>query len=131
VYPMRADLAGGPAQKLLTPPIVISSWTGNAGQTVALSGGDTKATDIYALEENNLRQITHQNDALLADLDLGVTEEVNFKSKDGTPVNGLLTYPVGYAKGTRVPLLLRIHGGPNSQDQHSFSLERQIFAANG
>jgi dipeptidyl aminopeptidase/acylaminoacyl peptidase len=34
-------------------------------------------------------------------------------------------------KGTKVPLLLRIHGGPNGQDQHSFSTERQLFAANG
>ena len=67
----------------------------------------------------------------LHELDLGATEEVGFKSKDGTEVNGLLTYPVGYVKGTKVPLLLRIHGGPNAQDQHSFSLERQLFAANG
>src|SRR5438045_6777886 len=65
------------------------------------------------------------------ELQLGETAEVSFKSKDGTEVHGLLTYPVGYAKGTRVPLLLRIHGGPNGQDQHSFSLERQWFAANG
>ena len=37
----------------------------------------------------------------------------------------------GYTAGSRVPLLLRIHGGPNSQDAHSFSTEKQIFAANG
>ena len=43
----------------------------------------------------------------------------------------LVTYPVGYSKGAKVPLLLRIHGGPNSQDQHSFSAERQVFAAMG
>jgi dipeptidyl aminopeptidase/acylaminoacyl peptidase len=30
-----------------------------------------------------------------------------------------------------VPLLLRIHGGPNGQDGHSFSVERQWFAAHG
>ena len=59
------------------------------------------------------------------------TEEVNFKSKDGTEVHGLLTKPVGYVAGTKVPLLLRIHGGPNGQDEHSFSTERQWFAANG
>src|SRR5207247_5375472 len=59
------------------------------------------------------------------------TEEVGFKRKDSTEVHGLLTYPAGYVKGTKVPLLLRIHGGPNGQDQHSFSIERQVFAANG
>jgi dipeptidyl aminopeptidase/acylaminoacyl peptidase len=98
---------------------------------VLLSGGDTKATEIYVVDQGQLRQLTHQNDALFSELDLGVTEEVEFKSKDGTDVHGLLTYPVGYVKGTRVPMLLRIHGGPNGQDQHSFSTERQFFAANG
>jgi dipeptidyl aminopeptidase/acylaminoacyl peptidase len=131
VYPMKANLAGGAAERLLSPPVVISTWNTVAGRTVTMSGGNTKANEIYVWEESGLRQLTHQNDALLAELDLGATEEVSFKSKDGTQVNGLLTYPVGYVKGTKVPLLLRIHGGPNSQDQHSLSIERQMFAANG
>src|SRR2546430_7787855 len=67
----------------------------------------------------------------MAELQIAQTEEVSFNSKDGTEVHGLLTYQVGYVKATKVPLLLRIHGGPNGQDQHSFSIERQVFAANG
>src|SRR2546430_17397414 len=67
----------------------------------------------------------------MAELQIAQTEEVSFNSKDGTEVHGLLTYQVGYVKATKVPLLLRIHGGPNGQDQHSFSVERQVFAANG
>lgn len=131
VYPMKANLAGGAAQRLLNPPVVIGNWNFNGGRVVTMSGGDTKAGEIHVWEGNSLRQLTHQNDALLAELNLGVTEEVNFQSKDGTQIGGLLTYPVGYVKGTKVPLLLRIHGGPNAQDQHTFSTERQFFAANG
>ncbi|HET6977740.1 MAG TPA: S9 family peptidase [Pyrinomonadaceae bacterium] len=131
VYPMKANLSGGAAQKLLTPPVVINNWTFNGGRAVVMSGGNTKSNEAYVWEGTSLRQLTHQNDSLFAELDLGVTEAVEFQSKDGTQVGGLLTYPVGYTKGSRVPLLLRIHGGPNAQDQHSFSLERQIFAANG
>lgn len=131
VYPMRAMLPSGKAERLLSPPIVMSSWNFAGGKAVVMSGGNSKANEIYVWEGNSLRQLTRQNDALFAELDPGVTEEVSFKSKDGTQVNGLLTYPVGYAKGTRVPLLLRIHGGPNSQDQHSLSIERQMFAASG
>ena len=131
VYPMKANLSGGPAERLLSPPIVISTWNFNAGKAVAIAGGDAKANEIYVWEGNSLRQLTKQNDALFAELDLGITGEVGFKSKDGTQVNGLLTYPVGYVKGTKVPMLLRIHGGPNAQDQHSFNLERQMFAAHG
>ena len=131
VYPMKANLTGGAAERLMSPPVVISNWNTAAGRTVAMSGGNSKASEIYVWEDSGLRQLTHQNDALLAELEFGATEEVSFKSKDGTQVNGLLTYPVGYVKGTKVPLLLRIHGGPNAQDQHSMSVERQMFAANG
>jgi dipeptidyl aminopeptidase/acylaminoacyl peptidase len=131
VYPARASLAGGSVERLMRPPIVVSSWTQAGGRSAVLSGGDAKPTEVYALEAGSLRQLTRQNDALLAELEIAPTEEVSFKSKDGTEVHGLLTRPVGYAAGTRVPLLLRIHGGPNGQDQHSFSTERQWFAANG
>lgn len=131
VYPMQVTLASGKVDKLMTPPVVISSWDMAANHSVVLSGGDSKSTEVHAFEDGKLRQITHLNDALFAELDLGQTEEVGFKSKDGTDVYGLLTYPVGYVKGTKVPMLLRIHGGPNGQDQHTFSFERQLFAANG
>ncbi len=131
VYPARVNLASGAIEKLLTSPVVVSSWDTAGKSSVVMSGGNTKYNEIYAFENGALRQLTKHNDELLAQLDLGQTEEVGFKSKDGTDVYGLLTYPVGYVKGAKVPLLLRIHGGPNGQDQHSFSTERQLFAANG
>ncbi len=131
VYPAYVNLAGGKVERLLPSPIAISTWEREAGRSIVLSGGAVKYTEVYAFENGALRQLTHHNDALFAELDLGQTEEVNFKSKDGTDIGGLLTYPSGYVKGTKVPLLLRIHGGPNGQDQHSFSTERQFFAANG
>jgi dipeptidyl aminopeptidase/acylaminoacyl peptidase len=131
VYPARTSVAGGKVEKLLSPPIVVSSLNSAGGHTVLIGGGNSKASEIYVVDGDKLRQLTTQNNKLLSELDLGVTEEVGFQSKDGTQVNGLLTYPVGYVKGTKVPLLLRIHGGPNAQDQHSFSLERQMFAAHG
>ncbi len=131
VYPSQVSLASGKIDRLLAPPVVVSGLDTAGGRSATLSGGNDKYTEVYAFESGVLRQLTHQNDELFGELELGKTEEVNFKSKDGTEVHGLLTYPVGYAQGTKVPLLLRIHGGPNGQDQHSFSVERQFFAANG
>ena len=131
VYPAQTPLASGKVERLMSPPTVVSNWELSANRSVVLSGGDTKYTEIYAFENGALRQLTRQNDSLFAEVEITPTEEVSFKSKDGTEIHGLLTYPVGYTKGTRVPMLLRIHGGPNGQDQHSFSLERQLFAANG
>jgi dipeptidyl aminopeptidase/acylaminoacyl peptidase len=131
VYPERVALATGKIERLLNPPVVLMNWDWEGGHVVALSGTDEQPTEIYAFENNALRQVSHQNDALMSELQLGRTEEVSFRSKDGTEVHGLLTYPANYAAGTKVPLLLRIHGGPNGQDQHTFSAERQYFAASG
>jgi dipeptidyl aminopeptidase/acylaminoacyl peptidase len=131
VYPAQVNLASGAVEKLMAPPVVVSGWDVAGKCSVVLSGGDTKYTEIHAVEGKSLRQLTHQNDALFTELEIAQTEEVGFKSKDGTEVFGLLTKPVGYVAGTKVPLLLRIHGGPNSQDQHVFNIERQFFAANG
>jgi dipeptidyl aminopeptidase/acylaminoacyl peptidase len=131
VYPARVPVAGGPVERLMTPPVVVSSWTSAGACSAVLAGGDARFTEVQAMENGKLRELTHQNDALFRELDIAPTEDVSFKSKDGTEVHGLLTKPVGYVAGTKVPLLLRIHGGPNGQDQHSFSTERQFFAANG
>lgn len=131
VYPFRVDLATGKGEKLMVPPVVFGGWDQAAGHVAVLSGDDDKATEVYAFENGRLRQLSHQNDSLFAEFQLPPTEEVSFTSKDGTDVHGLLTYPYGYVKGTKVPFLLRIHGGPNGQDQHLFSRDNHLFAANG
>ena len=41
-----------------------------------------------------------------------------------------IAYSVAKA-GTKVPMLLFIHGGPTSQDAHAFNVERQLFAGHG
>jgi len=135
VYGMRIPISGGNAT-LVTDRAIVLGQRHSAGQcAVAISGDDNHYNEIFSArlvgQKLKFEQLTHQNNALLSELQLGETQPVAFKSKDGTEVHGLLTYPVGYVKGTKVPLLLRIHGGPNGQDQHSFALERQVFAANG
>ena len=51
--------------------------------------------EIYALESGALRKLTKHNDALMAELNLVPTEGIEFKSKDGTEVHGLLTQAGG------------------------------------
>ncbi|HJS99257.1 MAG TPA: S9 family peptidase [Terriglobales bacterium] len=130
-YPAELRMGTDKVERLMKPPVVLSNWTMAAGHTAALCPTDVRPDEVCALENGALRQITHQNGALFSELELGRTEDISFKAKDGTDVHGLLTYPVGYIESTKIPLLLRIHGGPDGQDEHSFSFERQFFAANG
>ena len=139
VYPASVGVSGGAVKRLIDAPVVLSSPTTAKACSAFLSGGDNLPTEVYVSEGSRMRQLTHQNDALMAELEIAPTEAVSFKSKDGTEVHALLTRPVGYSAGAqvgaqvgiKVPFLLRIHGGPNSQDAHSFSSERQFFAAHG
>ena len=86
---------------------------------------------MHALENGRLRKLTTHNDAWLGGVLLGSTEEFSSTSADKTEVHGLIVKPPTFTPGRRYPALLRIHGGPNSQDEHSFNFERELFAANG
>jgi dipeptidyl aminopeptidase/acylaminoacyl peptidase len=128
----RVPVAGGAVQKLIDGRRVIGGMSMTAdGKLAVLNATDAQPFEVFTLENGALRQLSHQNDAWLSEVQLGATEDVSFKAKDGNDAHGLLVKPVGYVAGQKVPLLLRIHGGPNGQDQHAFSLERELFAANG
>ncbi|MEJ7758498.1 MAG: S9 family peptidase [Gemmatimonadaceae bacterium] len=51
---------------------------------------------------------------------VGRTEVVRWTSTDGKQIEGLLTYPAGYRSGSRVPLILNVHGGPAGVFQQSY-----------
>jgi dipeptidyl aminopeptidase/acylaminoacyl peptidase len=132
VYPVRVQVGDGAVRRLLDGRRSVSDIaTSPDGREAVLAGWATRPNEIYALENGTLRPLTHQNDAWLDEVQLGTTEDFSAKGKDGTTVNGLLVTPAGYRAGTRIPTLVRIHGGPNGQDQHAFNLERELFAANG
>jgi dipeptidyl aminopeptidase/acylaminoacyl peptidase len=40
------------------------------------------------------------------------TEVVKWKGADGKEIEGLLTYPINYQPGQKVPFILNVHGGP-------------------
>jgi dipeptidyl aminopeptidase/acylaminoacyl peptidase len=131
-YLARIPVAGGAVQKLTDGRRVLGDYSVSAdGKIAVLNGTATQPTEVFALENGALRQLSHQNDAWLSEVQLATTEDVQFKAKDGNEPHGLLVKPIGYQAGKKYPLLLRIHGGPNGQDAHSFSLERELFAANG
>jgi dipeptidyl aminopeptidase/acylaminoacyl peptidase len=128
----RVPAGGGPVERLTTGRRTVSNISlGPDGAITLLAGTATDVGEIQALENGNLRRLTRQNEALFAGLELGVTEPFSSKSKDGTVVNSLLVKPASYVPGKLYPLLLRIHGGPNGQDDWSFSFEREFFAAQG
>jgi dipeptidyl aminopeptidase/acylaminoacyl peptidase len=133
------DVAANRIEEIKTTPAVIGALSlNNSGNTFAFvrQTSDTPG-DVFvaSLPDFNPVQITTVN----ADIKLppvGRTEVITWKSKDGKQIEGLLTYPVGYQAGQRVPLILNVHGGPAGVFQQTFLGGRgayplATFAAHG
>jgi dipeptidyl aminopeptidase/acylaminoacyl peptidase len=96
-----------------------------------------KAPEAFISKVNNFSpvQVSRVN-ASLPKLPTGKTEIVRWKS-DGLDIEGLLTYPVAYQTGKRVPLLLVIHGGPTGVFTQAFLVSNrspyplEAFVAHG
>ncbi len=132
VATVPAENPSGTLQRKSAGRRVISGLSpGKDGNFAVLATSPTQFTEVYALEGSNLRQLTKHNDPLAGELQLATTEDFQSKSKDGTDVHGLIVKPAGYKAGTSYPTLLIIHGGPNGQDQHAFSFDRELLAAQG
>lgn len=130
-YPESVSVRDGSLHRLLTETGVAMEQNQAAGHHALLWSTDAAPAEVYALEAGKLRKLSAQNDPLLAEIQLGATRDLDFHSKDGTAVHGLLTLPPDFQEGRKYPMLLRIHGGPNGQDAHAFNVERQLFAAHG
>lgn len=79
----------------------------------------------------DLRQLTHVNDDVLADVRLGEVEELWYTSTDGFEIQGWLIKPPDFDPSRRYPLMLTIHGGPHSMYTVGFNFGWQEHAANG
>ncbi len=130
-YPASVDVATGQVHRLVSEPGVTRGINAADGHSAVVWTSEKQPGEVYALENGTLRRLTHHNDEEIASLKLAETRDVKTAEKDGTEVHGLLTMPVGWQPGTKAPMLLYIHGGPNGQDDHGFDLHRQLFAAHG
>jgi dipeptidyl aminopeptidase/acylaminoacyl peptidase len=107
------------------------------GQTVAFGLETSSAPSDVHISDASLsapRKLTTLNPEI-ADLALGETEVITWKSTDGTPVEGILLKPVGYQPGKRYPLIVEAHGGPTGAHSAGFrassSSPGQLWAGQG
>jgi dipeptidyl aminopeptidase/acylaminoacyl peptidase len=90
--------------------------------------------ELYSanIDGSNEKLLSHVNDDLTKEVAFSKADRLNFKSKDGTPIEGWLLYPYNYRPdGGPYPLVVSNHGGPHSADGYSFDFKNQYFAANG
>ncbi len=84
--------------------------------------------------DNNLLKVTDLN-PVLESVSLGKQEVIRYKARDGMEIEGLLIHPVGYENGKKYPLIVYVHGGPESHHSNgwlsSYSTPGQVMAGKG
>ncbi|MFQ5630585.1 MAG: S9 family peptidase, partial [bacterium] len=105
----------GGVQVWLTPADkMVSGANLNTGKTHIGFSSETPNTppEAFASSLQNFAPVQISSVQKLPDLVIGKTEVIRWQSGDGKEIEGLMTYPVGYKSGEKVPLLVIVHGGP-------------------
>ena len=122
--PIAEGLAGGGLDR----PYTGGTFSVSKGGNVAYTGGGASApADVFV----GGKRLTRLNDDWLGAKTLGTLRKIPVTAPDGKPIDAWLVTPPGYVEGTRVPLILEIHGGPHTAYGPTFATDVQLYAAGG
>lgn len=77
------------------------------------------------------RRLTTHNAAVEAEVDIRPAEEMFVPGADGRPVQVFIVKPHAFDPSMKYPLILNIHGGPQSQWSDSFRGDWQVYPGAG
>lgn len=128
----RVPVEGGSIDRVVAGEREVLAFDlGPAGETVVLESTTLYPPEVSLVSAGQLARVSAQNDDFLRGIRLGKVQRFTAKAADGTSVDGFLTLPPGYVDGTKLPAVLRIHGGPAAQYSTGFEWEWQILASQG
>ncbi|MET3827009.1 dipeptidyl aminopeptidase/acylaminoacyl peptidase [Sphingomonas sp. PvP055] len=100
--------------------------------TIAYTGGDASApADVWVSSGGKARRLTQLNAGLATAKALAPVRKIAVTAPDGRSIDAWIAIPPGRPAGKRMPLILEIHGGPNSAYGPSFATDVQLYAAAG
>ncbi len=134
----RADHPGAVERGGIGAVVATLMKVDQPSEIALVSIGDTQedVTDqagVGDYDDSPIGDVTHLNDALLAQLDLPKMESFWFTAQDGTKLEGFIIRPPGFDATKKYPVKFLIHGGPqgNWGDDWSYRWNAELFAANG
>ncbi|MDW7549077.1 S9 family peptidase [Pseudoalteromonas peptidolytica] len=107
----------------------------DSDKTIALRANTAKhPNEVFMIRSSKATRLSNSN-PWLDNKRFAKQEAINFKARDGVEIGGVLIYPLDYQEGTRYPLIMSVHGGPESHDKNgwltSYSDPGQMGAARG
>jgi len=104
---------------------------GQNGSIAIIASTSASPSELYYMTSTDAipKKLTSFNSEI-ASMKLGKQETITWKSDDFNP-NGILTFPPDFDSTKKYPLVLRIHGGPQSASKEQFSAAVQYTASRG
>ncbi|HSB08327.1 MAG TPA: S9 family peptidase [Blastocatellia bacterium] len=112
------------------------SFTADFKNAAFIGAGPNEYPEAYVSTVKSFqpKKLTSMGDQL-KDFRAATREMIQWKSTDGTPIEGVLIKPAGFDPSKKYPLLVVIHGGPTGIDTPVVRGDRyypvEIFAAKG
>lgn len=101
------------------------------GSVVFIGSEAQRPPELYLMRPGAAPERVTDFHARVAALSLGRVESLSWKSDDGLPLDGVVTFPPNFDPAQRYPLLLNIHGGPWGSSRELFSTRSQLLAGKG
>ncbi len=119
---------------------LLSALSINPKGDVAYIYQDTETpAEVYIANASSMqgKKISNVHGDFMLNQSLTKSDVITWKSKDGKyTIEGIVTYPQGYEKGKKVPLILNVHGGPQGVFAETYTGQSgaypiQAFASKG
>src|ERR1700690_2583479 len=135
IYSVAAAAGNMPA-KVIADAFNMDFDLSRDGRTIAFTRTSlTLPPEIFTAKSDgsDVRQLSHHNAALLAQLKLSKAESFWFAGAEGAKVNGLLVRPPNFDAAKKYPLLFLVHGGPQGawDDEGGYRWNPEVMAAPG
>jgi dipeptidyl aminopeptidase/acylaminoacyl peptidase len=118
-----------------TKQVIRSLATDASGKKlIAMASSSNHPREVFNISNNKLQRLTTHN-PWLKDIKMPKQQTLTYKARDGVELQGILVYPTDHKKRKRYPLIMMVHGGPESHisddwnDRYSYPIKHA--AANG
>jgi len=127
--------AGATPKKLLDGYNAAYSFSHDGKLLVAERTSLTMPADLFvaAADGSGLKQLTHQNDAILASVEMNAPETFWFEGAEGTRVQAMILRPPQSVATKKYPMLVLLHGGPQTMwtNAWGYRWNAQVFSGAG
>jgi dipeptidyl aminopeptidase/acylaminoacyl peptidase len=129
----KVPVSGGPQQKVAGNVFASNLQVAADNTFVFVSSTMSGPAEIFRGNAGSVIALTHVNNELMAQAKLRPAEEVEWTGALGKKIQGFVIKPVDFDPNKKYPLIVIIHGGPQSafNNNWGYRWNPQIFANAG